>query len=61
MRDLVIDRLYKPAGLKITNFEVGHRNGLNNEFCCYSTWENGILEWGEPEKGKAVEKDVPGL
>ncbi|KAJ2399458.1 Protein-lysine N-methyltransferase efm5 [Coemansia sp. RSA 2559] len=33
------------VGARVTNFCPAHRGGLANEFCCYSTFEDGKLKW----------------
>ena len=38
MKDLVL-RLYRPAGVRITALAVCHRNKLENDFLCYSNFE----------------------
>lgn len=38
MESLVTEKLYKPLGVKMTNFEVVHPNGLSNEFRCYANF-----------------------
>lgn len=39
MRELLM-KLYKDAGLRITDFKVRHQKCLANPYLCYSTWED---------------------
>jgi hypothetical protein len=48
MGELILQRLYRNAGMKITDFEVVHSRQLNNEFHLYANWESD--SWKHIEK-----------
>ncbi|KAF3906234.1 hypothetical protein ABW20_dc0101991 [Dactylellina cionopaga] len=43
----VVDKVYSKAGVKCTEFEVRHAQGLSNEFRCYSNFESERFKWAE--------------
>ena len=51
MEGLVL-KLYKPLGIKTTNYEPVHAKGLSNEFYCYSNYEGDAWKY-KTDKEKA--------
>ncbi|KAH8661411.1 putative N6-adenine methyltransferase-domain-containing protein [Tricladium varicosporioides] len=45
--EMLINKLYKPAGVATTNFEPVHSKGLSNEFFCYANFECSKWKWRE--------------
>ncbi|KAJ2897843.1 putative N6-adenine methyltransferase-domain-containing protein [Zalerion maritima] len=45
MESLVMEKLYKPLGVRTTSYEVVHARGLSNEFKCYSNFECDDWQW----------------
>ncbi|KAF3216238.1 hypothetical protein TWF191_009067 [Orbilia oligospora] len=44
MKD-VVNKMYSKAGVRCTEFEVRHAQGLSNEFRCYANFESERLKW----------------
>lgn len=40
-----IVKLYKPIGVRVTDFEPKHSKGLSNEFFCYANFECEAWKW----------------
>ncbi|KAK0610449.1 putative N6-adenine methyltransferase-domain-containing protein [Bombardia bombarda] len=47
----LINKLYRSFGVRTTDYEPAHENGLSNEFYCYANFEpaSGIWKWREIE------------
>ncbi|KAK4156820.1 putative N6-adenine methyltransferase-domain-containing protein [Chaetomidium leptoderma] len=43
--EVIVLRLYKPLGLRTTDYEPVHARCLNNEFYCYANFESDSWEW----------------
>lgn len=60
--ETVINKLYRPQGVKTTTFEPVHSKGLSNEFFCYANFESGAWRWKAPqdehEEGREGNEDV---
>ncbi|KAK6536301.1 hypothetical protein TWF281_000541 [Arthrobotrys megalospora] len=41
----VVDKMYRKAGVRCTEFEVRHAQGLSNEFRCYANFESSRFKW----------------
>ncbi|KAI9666396.1 MAG: hypothetical protein M1821_004332 [Bathelium mastoideum] len=41
----VIEKLYGKMGVRTTNLEIQHANGLSNEFRCYANFESDGWKW----------------
>ncbi|KAL7271207.1 Protein-lysine N-methyltransferase efm5 [Rhizina undulata] len=48
MRELV-EKLYRPAGVRGTSFDVQHANGLSNEFMLYSSFQSERFQYLKDE------------
>ncbi|CUS08125.1 unnamed protein product [Tuber aestivum] len=44
VRELV-EKLFRPAGVRATTLEIRHSKGLSNEFLCYSSFESKRIKW----------------
>lgn len=53
MQELV-ERLYKPVGLRCTTYDIKHTNQLGNEFRCYSSYESEVLKHGQVREEPVV-------
>ncbi|KAI1117837.1 putative N6-adenine methyltransferase-domain-containing protein [Nemania sp. NC0429] len=42
--EALVNRLYRPLGVRTTTYEPVHA-GLKNEFCCYANFECGAWRW----------------
>ncbi|KAI8627504.1 putative N6-adenine methyltransferase-domain-containing protein [Xylariaceae sp. FL1651] len=45
--ETLVNRLYRPLGVKTTTYEPVHRGGLKNEFYCYANFECAAWRWKE--------------
>lgn len=43
--EVVVNKLYRPQGMKTTTFEPSHAKGLSNEFRCYANFECDNWTW----------------
>ena len=43
--ETLINKLYKPFGVKTTDYEPVHARGLSNEFYCYANFECEKWKW----------------
>lgn len=41
----LVNKLYRPQGIKTTTFAPVHAKGLSNEFCCYANFECDDWQW----------------
>ncbi|KAK6349883.1 hypothetical protein TWF696_006143 [Orbilia brochopaga] len=41
----VVDKMYRKAGVRCTDFDVRHAQGLSNEFRCYANFESERWKW----------------
>ncbi|KAL1617102.1 Protein-lysine N-methyltransferase efm5 [Neofusicoccum ribis] len=52
----MMGKLYGKAGVRTTDFEIQHSNGLSNEFRCYANYESNVWQWSaEAEQKKQGE------
>lgn len=47
MSDLILEKLYKNAGMKMTDYEIVHSRQLNNPFNLYTNFETDKFKFSK--------------